>query len=317
MPKTATTTLQWRIFAGHSEIYYLGRYDGRLFQGEYRPFNFCRNQTVQEVMEQIAYKDIFTPNISKCRELLTLALQPALENNLVPVWSWESYATDVFAKRQVRAENLKELFGAAKIIMTLRHPVALLESTYFLVTRRNNIGAKGYRGRLPSYAPIDKWLEKHLHGEVMPHLEYAQTIKTYMDLFGKENVHVLLFEDLVADQTGFVREICHIMGIDADESLALVGENNDNSRWTTLQIDTLKKIQRSLFATLKFTLSNKAVRRKMLNLDESGVPVAAAPKARASIPPEWQKRIHEITAEGNQWLTEEFGLPLEKYGYFG
>ena len=30
MPKTATKTLQWRLFAEHSEIYYLGRFDGSL-----------------------------------------------------------------------------------------------------------------------------------------------------------------------------------------------------------------------------------------------------------------------------------------------
>ena len=34
MPKTATKTLQWRLFNGHSEVFYLGRFDGACFPGE-------------------------------------------------------------------------------------------------------------------------------------------------------------------------------------------------------------------------------------------------------------------------------------------
>jgi len=38
MPKTATKTLQWGLFNGHSEIYYLGRFDGPQFRSDHKKF---------------------------------------------------------------------------------------------------------------------------------------------------------------------------------------------------------------------------------------------------------------------------------------
>jgi hypothetical protein len=35
------------------------------------------------------------------------------------------------------------------------------------------------------------------------------------------------------------------------------------------------------------------------------------------MPPEWRKRIFEITADGNRWLVDTYDLPVARYGYFG
>ena len=50
------------------------------------------------------------------KTLLDNDLKHAREKNLLPVWSWESYSTDILAQRRVRALNLKKVFGDCKKI---------------------------------------------------------------------------------------------------------------------------------------------------------------------------------------------------------
>jgi hypothetical protein len=317
MPKAASTTLQHRLFAAHSEIYYLGRYDGAMYRELYRQYDACRNTTVQELMKQIAYENVYDPDFNRCKELLSQVLLPAKGKNLLPVWSWESYATDILAKRRVRARNLKKVFGKARIMIILRHPVALLESVYFQQLKRDNIGAYAKFGKLPYYRPIDAWLDENFSGEIISHLEYAETLRIYANLFGPTNVRVFLFEKLVENDSRFFSDLCRWMDIDGEEGLRLATDSVDNQRWTTVQLERLKEISSSKRKAMVFAFQDKKRRKKMLGLGKNGVPFLGGEKARAFISEAWQNKIYELTAEGNRWLQEVFNLPLAEYGYFG
>jgi len=316
MPKTATKTLQWRLFSRHSEIYYLGRFDGPRFPKEFR-IGCCRNPTVYRLMNQIAYTNIFEPDFGDCDQLVNAVLQEAEKRNLVPVWSWESYATDILSKRQVRAKNLKRSFGDATILMVLRHPLKLLESAYFQHLKRENISPKLGRFRPPYYKTMDQWLEEHFQGEILPHLQYGQTAQIFSEYFGPKNIHVLLFEDLVADEKSFFIRICDLAQIDAHEGLDLVKGERDNERWTTHQVETMQQIARSPLRSLLFRFTNRTNRLHMLNLDNNGMPTASGHIARAEISPEWQKEIFKVAEQGNRWLEDHMGLPLTRHGYRG
>ncbi len=315
MPKTATTTLQSRLFSEHSEIFYLGRFDGRDYAKNYRKFDFCRDVSVQSLMNQICYGDVFSPDFKKCKILLQDILTPALRKNLLPVWSWESYSTDISAKRRVRARNLKMVFGDAKIIMTIRHPVALLESAYFQQLKRDNVGSNGRCGKSVYYRPIDDWLKENFNGEIMPHLQYAETIQMYIDQFGQDNVLVFLFEELLADQEKFLKKMCAIIGINAEETLSLVKKRVENSRWTKEQLTILNCIVSSYSKALLFKYSSKNIRKRTLKLDDNGVPLNPGEKAHAAISRPWQEKILQTTRDGDLWLQEKLNLPLTQYGY--
>lgn len=317
LPKTATKTLQWRLFACHSEIFYLGRFEGHFFEGKYRQFDKCRDQSVQKIMKQIVYDDIENPDFSQCREVLAGIIEPAIKKNLLPVWSFEGYSSGSFEQRETRARNLKEVFDEARIVMTLRNPVSLLESTYFHQLRRDNVGANGSRGRGPYSPSIVDWLKKEITRGLRPLLEYAETLQTYVDLFGLENVSVFLFEELANDSQAFAKNICGVLDIDAGEGACLMAAKADNSRWTEVQLDALKRIKGSFLGSLKFRFSDKRSRRQMLSLSRQNTPLVSGPKAKASIPPEWQKQIFDATEQGNRWIEEMFNLPLSRYGYFG
>lgn len=316
MPKTATKTLQWRLFAEHSEIYYLGRYDGPAFKAEHRKYVACRDQTVLGIMNEIAYENFLSPDIPRCTTELEGYLQEHNPDGKLVVWSWESYCTDIAKNRLARCKNLKALFGEARIVVGIRNPLKLLESAYFQQLKRDNIGAHYRKGKAPFYTSIEKWIKKNHLNDIHDHLQYAETIRMYTEHFGRDKICVLPFELLLADQHRFYTQLCEFMGIGLDEALPLVQHNVDNTRWSTCQLERLKNISESTNERFQFRFASKAQRRAMLDLARDGSPAAPGEKARAPIPATLQNDILEHTREGNLWLEQTFGLNLRQYGYF-
>lgn len=313
MPKTATKTLQWRLFSAHEEIHYLGRFDGPHFRQTYSQFNACRNAQVQQLMREIAYDKVRNPDFAKCSRLIQDILQPANEAGLVPVWSWESYSTDTLLKRQWRARNLKRVFDDANILMTVRHPIHLLESAYLQMLNRDNAGARASIGRFPVSLSINDWLKREWERDVRFHLEYDKTIQAYIDEFGRERVHVQAFELLRHDSDAFFTGICRILGVSVERGLQLVRGEKDNTAWSQENLDALRSISTSPWAALKFTFSPRDRRRQLLGLDRT--PEEKGVKARLDMTDEWRKRIIAQTRDANEWLMRTFSLPLDEYGY--
>jgi hypothetical protein len=315
MPKTATKTLQWRVFSQHQDIFYLGRFDGGPFAGKYRAFEACRDESVFAVMDQIAYSGISNPDVGKCRRRLGQYLHEQNPENRLVVWSWESYSTDSAQSRRYRAENLKNLFGQAKIVATIRHPVKLLQSAYLQQLKRDNIGAGYRRGNGVFYCPIDDWFEQDHSGDISNHLDYAGTIGVYAELFGLENVKVLAFEDLLQDRRSWFLELCNFMGIDGAKALSSASDHKDNSRWNTTQLELLRKIKASPIRRLFFRYAKKDMRKKMLELNGRGAPKNDGDKASELLSASNHNSVIDRTREGNQWLEETFGLDLASWGY--
>lgn len=316
MPKTATKTLQWRLFAGHEAIFYLGRYDGAVFNGEYRQYRACRDELVFKVMDQVAYRRIDKPDMAYCRSAMDEYLKAPLAQGLVPVWSWESYCTDSSDNRRIRARNLKQLFGQARIVATVRHPVKLLKSAYMQQLKRDNIGGRYRKGRGGFFRAIDEWVQADASNDISDHLEYPETIRMYVDEFGVDNVCVLPFELLVADSRAFYERLCRFMGVDLERALELLGGNVDNSRWTEVQLKILERINASPVEKLKFRFASRGERKQILELDQKGKPLQEAPKASPAMSPEVMRNVVERTKAGNEWLDKAFSLGLHDYGYF-
>jgi hypothetical protein len=317
LPKTATTTLQKRLFAQHSEILYLGRYVHDDASDPCHHYWSCISEQVSQAMQELNVHSVHDPDIAQCRDQLNSAMAEATARQLVPVWSWESYATDLLSRRRLRARNLKALFGDAKIIICLRNPISLIEAAYFFQLKRDNISPEYCRWRKPYYLTIDAWLDENYDHEVGPHLDYAETIKTYIKFFGRDNVHVFLFEDLVADQVSFTRQLCAVMGIDADESLALLQGASDNQRMSAAQIDRLKQLAQSPWKAAVFQFTPARIRPRLYGLEAGGDDPSTAAKPRATLSAAWKERIFEEVRAGNQWLKSVYSLHLDRYGYCG
>jgi len=307
LPRTGTKTIQWHLFSRHSEIEYLGIYDGNDRFRHLRGFNNVRDASVQAIMKEIGWENILNPDIARCRRLYRESIAPAFDRGKIPVWSWESLSMDAFKSRQARAENLREVFGPCRVAITIRHPVSIMESAYFQIMRRQNVQLR--EGKT-WFIPIDKWLNSvDFRDEIWSHLEYEKTISLYCGVFGQEAVRVFLFEDLRENHRKFVEELCHFIGIDPVEGVRWAAGKVENAR-SAVTFDRIKKIGKSKVRSCIFRKMRPKKRKEYLffsdEREDDELPRISSPG---------RKQIEDFTRKGNQRLAERFGLPLEKYDY--
>lgn len=90
-----------------------------------------------------------------------------------------------------------------KIIYLVREPVARIVSAY------RHLYERGYTDR-----PFEQALSES--PTLINVTRYATQITPYIERFGRENVHIGFFEDLVRDPCAFVRDVADFVGVDPD-----------------------------------------------------------------------------------------------------
>jgi len=317
LPKTATTWLQTFLFPDHDQIFYLGSYSGPRFPRR-SGLDHCRNEEIRQVIRPLVYEGIEDAGLASSRRAFAAHVRPAIERGLVPLYSLESLSIDAPVRRRLRAENLRAVFGKARIVVVLRRPVDLIESSYFQILRRENF--RGLYGRLwPIHSPlryfgVDEWITEERDREIPPHLEYAEVLDLYADLFGRENLHVFLYEELSADPERYLRRLCDVIGIDADQGVRLALGRRVNERWTVPQIERLRRITASVSLSRLFARSNAILRLRILGMNR-GHPFTRAPRATVEIAPHWRRWIEDRTREGNRRLARDWHLPVVEHSY--
>jgi len=314
LPKTATKTLQMGLFARHSEVDFLGTYTRPM-----RKYRQCRDTEIEKLMATLLWDDLNDPDLRESRELFEKAVEPSLRNGRVPVWSWESLIEDSPHIRKIRAENIRAIFGNCRILITIRHPFNLVESLYLQNLKRENI-ARSRVGKKVDCPSIDTWISERWEKEgYAPNsqIQYADSIRIYSEIFGRENIGIFLFEQLQNDSDAYYRSICGFIGIDHDEALQHVLGKAHNQRWTTAQMERLQRERNSWLHGVRFRYSDRKKRRAILGMAADGsIPDddSSAP-AEAPLSAFWQEQIHEKTYQGNRFLVENWGLDLEAFDY--
>jgi hypothetical protein len=301
LPRTGTTTLQRHLFARHSRIHYLGMFRSGI-TNRLTPRRFgCRDSRVAELMRTLLLDGSDGPQVERCTELWREIGARAPGKSMV--WSWEGLTTDVIEVRERRARNLAAVMAPARVLLTLRHPVSLIESTYFQILRRNNRWPTGLD---VWYQPIDAWLADNLAGELDPLLDYERTIDLYCRCFGREAAHVLLFEELAHDADRFVAATCRVLAVPAAEGVALARGRHEN-RSSAALIERTRSLKGSFLGRLRAALAVSAQLRSTRPPAASSNPPRLGAAARAL--------IADRTRAGNRRLAERFNLELERWGY--
>ncbi len=99
------------------------------------------------------------------------------------------------------ASRIAEYAPNAKIIYSMRHPVARMESHYTYDV------AKGWVDN-GSKIPTGKY------GDLLDTSMYAKQLQPYRDSFGEENILLLRFEELVSKPATTLQLVCRFLGID-------------------------------------------------------------------------------------------------------
>lgn len=310
LPKTATTMLQRHLFAKHSQIYFLGISD---VMGE--RYRRCRDAKTLSIMFDAVWKEPSKPNVELCRKRYQEIQCIASDNQQSPLFSLETLSLNTRGWREIRASNLRKILGRSKIVMAVRHPVELIRSVYSQYIKRELIfAAPGKAARL---LDINQWINKGFKKSHTPptcHLDYARTIQTYANQFGKKAVYVAVFEDLKEDSSNFIRNLCRFLDIDSQEGLDLTAQKSANVRLSSANMEALRSIRRSPLRAIRFRYSKPMQRMRMIGMSETD-DVGDADKTAEQIDKDLIAAVEDMTREGNRLLVEEWGLALERHKY--
>ncbi len=111
--------------------------------------------------------------------------------------------TPVYLAMENCAEDIYKYNPDVKIFAILRHPIERSFSQY-LYSKQNGIGVfKNYQDA------IEKLPEKFLHTSL-----YYQKLKKYFDIFPRENIKILFFEDVKKDNKTFLKELYEFLEVE-------------------------------------------------------------------------------------------------------
>ena len=114
------------------------------------------------------------------------------------------------------AKKIKTCLPNCKMVFILRDPVERLISWYKFAQ------LNGLIEKSVLFNEYVKLQEKNSNSNLPQHLrsleqgKYAEHLKTYIEIFGRENVLITFYEDLAADPLSFCTKISNFTGINAD-----------------------------------------------------------------------------------------------------
>ena len=297
--KTGTTTLQRHLFAGHSQIEYVGKPYAE------EPFK----QALHHFM--MADSTLYQPKKLDLFQRIQKRMKNADSSKKVFLLSEEMMVSYTKVRdKGVVAQRIKEYLQPQKIIITIRNQEDLLKSAYLS------------RGRLLLNVPqkytqlavsFSEWLElsyTNFQRSYLEHANFVSTIDFYSRLFGKENVCVVVLEELINDTETHINKLSQFLGIDAKEALACVGTAHEHKEITQTILD-LERLKTKFFPFHRSGLAGGIL--KIAGFFKKRKYKDAA--AEIHLPEGWEQRLNELYAAGNQRLVDEYHLPLQKYGY--
>lgn len=129
-------------------------------------------------------------------------------------------ATTVYLYSTEAAKNIYEFNTDARIIGLLREPVDFLYSFYYYWIREGRENAKTFEQAL-------ELEDRRKKGEDIPpnirfpselyyseRIKYAEQVKRYLDLFGKKQTKIIIYEDYRANNEKVYKEILDFLSVD-------------------------------------------------------------------------------------------------------
>jgi hypothetical protein len=141
----------------------------------------------------------------------------AAERRVGSAWVMHLYS-------RLAAEEIKGFAPSADVVIMLRNPVEMLHSLHaqLLFTGQETIEDFGDaldaeadrrqgRGRLSRVARRTGWSDLLIYRE---HARYADQVGRYFDVFGRDRVHVVVYDDFAADTERSYGEMVRFLGVD-------------------------------------------------------------------------------------------------------
>lgn len=305
-PKTGTTSLQQGYFSKHPKFMYIGQ--------TAMPANLKRL-----VELDMLTKSELDYDKEKVKKAFEKEVNQAYGKTFL--FSHEAFtycSEDLIVDKAVIARRLHDIFGEAKIIITIRRQDDMWRSLY----QQAVLG-----GLCVKFFMFLQYYFENYYTSFFPLLKYIPIVKHYEQLFGQGNVLILCFEEMKENPEVFFSTLANFCNV-SNLKINLPHENKgigasgiflkriinrivpyDLGRpQVHPPIGRLGEEQKLSFRLLYKTYTNMFFQRYGCYLPFNH---------KIKLPREWSQKIAEIYSDSNKQLCLEYGLPLREYGYPG
>jgi hypothetical protein len=205
-------------------------------------------------------------------------------------------------------KRLYECFNGGKVLVVIRNQFGLIKSQY------GSFRHKLYR-KNGKYVEFNEWIEDSKFEEIefFNSLKYDEVINEYAKFFKKENIKILLFEDLSNNKEYFIKEISDFLEVDYKESSLLLNSCHRNETRSDFYM-ALWEIRRKYFRGFIFS---KFIPQKLIDKIKDILNIKAKKtKANLTFSKSNYEKIQNFYRVSNQNLIKEFSnLNIKKYNY--
>ena len=195
------------------------------------------------------------------------------------------------------AQRLAALLPEAEILITIRRQDRALVSWWM-----RHMQHLSWRACFDDYAPSGAFFGRIAYDEVATIFERS---------FGRENVRVMLFEEMTGAPEVFMGRLAPVIGVPVENLLSV---------WHSMPArnPTISRRQQ-LYRHARRLLPFRGLRNWLPgNIVEEGLRfLAGGRRAAFEIPAADRARIEEIYGPGNRAVAAAYGLPLDRWGYPG
>lgn len=301
--KAASTTLQRGLFAQLPGINHFG-----MWHDDTTRF---RDPRVPELIHRIILSDGVNYDRAAARALAEDAILSNLSPTQVNTLSdeklggfWRGYAD-----RRLIAERLKDLFGDIRIIVMVREQIDHFLANYIALGGEYKLAPDRLRVRLPVTDHLE-YMMRYPDYEQLGHLKVGQLAQMYAEIVGRENVCVLVFEEMRDDLPAFAARIGGFLGVEPAAVVACLRGRHENLRRKTQSMLAYRTLRAHLLPGVKLS---SLLPQWMQNGFQAAL--ARGRKSQIKLPAEWVERLRGYYAEDNARLAGTFGLDLARWGY--
>jgi len=282
--KTASTLLQRKLFSKYKNIFYVGE-------------DCYKYKEIQDSIFSLVHEDDFYYDSEEFISLLNSIKKDSDASHFI--FSNEDI---MYSKNPTLcAQRLKEIIPNSKVLMVIRNQFDVIPSWYA------NHGA--YLKNVPKkfwkrYVDLDSWLDycfSFPDSSPLQAMDYYKYYQIFSRLFGKENIIVLAYEDILFDRSAFTHKLSTLIGVDASDIDAVFDIKSERPRNTQLQF--------LIHSNLGFSRRLSDLTYSFFSRFDNTQPV------KIILNDYWKAKIFEHYAESNKLLALNVDIDLRNYNY--
>ena len=295
--KSGTTTLQDLVFNRHPKILNIGRPNHTT--NEYRGFLECLKTGYAFEKDDRAEKFLASNVDRAAREGKTLVLS-------------DEALTAQGAMTQVVACRLHALAPDAHILITIRNQRDAIRSYYANHGRILKSAPKPYYGQHVTFGDWWSHAKENWQQSYLGRISYWDMTRIFITAFGRDRVHVVLFEERVCDPKKFSAGLSTLLSVDAAECEDLLGKaKGQNPRHSARRV-IYHGFRQWFLPNIRVSSLLPGGVRLMKLLDRN---LRGGKSYETPLSTEVLEEIDVLFGEGNRALAVEYGLDLEGCGY--